>query len=336
MTVDRTPRIGLLWRREWDPPSGARPRLQGVFDAFSDLGVAAEPVVYSDDAVDAVREQLVALDGVLVWVNPIEQGLDRSLLDPLLREVAAGGVFVSAHPDVILRMGTKEVLVDTRELGWSADARIHRSAAELRVRLEHLDGPIVLKQHRGMGGGGVWKVEPGEGGALLAQHAAGDAGPESVALDDFLAICEPYLAGGRPMVEQAYQRRLPEGMIRAYHCHDAVVGWTHQYPSGLLPPGVEPAGRGKVWDRPDDPRYAVLRERLEGEWLPAMQRVLALGRERLPVIWDADFLHGEGEDEWVLCEINVSSTFGFPDFAMPAVARATLDRVAAGREPGGA
>jgi len=49
---------------------------------------------------------------VLVWVNPIEQGLDRSRLDPLLRDVAATGVFVSAHPDVILRMGTKEVLVD--------------------------------------------------------------------------------------------------------------------------------------------------------------------------------------------------------------------------------
>ena len=51
---------------------------------------------------------------MLVWVNPIEQGLDRSKLDPLLREVADAGVWVSAHPDVILRMGTKEVLFDTR------------------------------------------------------------------------------------------------------------------------------------------------------------------------------------------------------------------------------
>ena len=58
-------------------------------------------MIYSDGAIDAVREQLLGLDGVLVWVNPIEQGLDRSPLDPLLREVAEAGVWVSAHPDVI-------------------------------------------------------------------------------------------------------------------------------------------------------------------------------------------------------------------------------------------
>jgi hypothetical protein len=39
---------------------------------------------------------------VLVWVNPIHEGRNRALLDALLREVAARGVWVSAHPDVIL------------------------------------------------------------------------------------------------------------------------------------------------------------------------------------------------------------------------------------------
>src|SRR5258708_291726 len=127
------PRVGLLWRREWDPPSADPPKLHGVFAAFSELGVAAEPVVYSDDAVDAVRDQLLGLDGVLVWVNPIEQGLDRSLLDPLLREVADAGVFVSAHPDVILRMGTKEVLVDTRSMSWGTDTHLYPSFDAFRA-----------------------------------------------------------------------------------------------------------------------------------------------------------------------------------------------------------
>src|SRR6185295_18882577 len=113
------------------------------------------------DRVDAVREQLLGLDGVLVWVNPIEQGRDRSLLDPLLREAADAGVWVSAHPDVILRMATKQVLVDTATLGWGSDTRLYRSAAELREQLPArlAGGPRVLKQHRGMGGQGVWKVE---------------------------------------------------------------------------------------------------------------------------------------------------------------------------------
>ena len=51
------------------------------------------------------------VDAVLVWFNPDEGGRDRSMLDAMLREIAKAGVFVSAHPDVILKLGTKEVLV---------------------------------------------------------------------------------------------------------------------------------------------------------------------------------------------------------------------------------
>src|SRR4051794_37940281 len=117
--------IGLLWRSEWDPvPTGAveveRTKLREVFAAFAELGLPTEAVVYSDDRVAEVREQLLRLDGVLVWVNPIEHGLDRSRLDPMLREVAEAGVFVSAHPDVILELATKKVLWDTRKLSWSS------------------------------------------------------------------------------------------------------------------------------------------------------------------------------------------------------------------------
>lgn len=59
-----------------------------------------------------------------------------------------------------------------------------------------------------------------------------------------------------------------------------------------------------------------------------LQRIASVETRALPVIWDIDFLYGPktaaGEDTFVLCEINASSTFAFPDFAMPAVARAAL------------
>src|SRR5262245_13643221 len=81
---------------------GATPaasRFKAVFAALADVRVDAEPVVYEDDVLDAVRTQLARLDGVLVWVNPIHEGRNRAILDTLLREVAAHGVWVSAHPD---------------------------------------------------------------------------------------------------------------------------------------------------------------------------------------------------------------------------------------------
>jgi hypothetical protein len=271
-----------LWRAEWDPPDPANPlartcKLRGVFAAFEGLGVHAEPVVYSDDAVDALRDQLLALDGALVWVNPIEQGKDRARLDRLLQDVANAGVFVRAHPMVIMKMGTKEVLVDTKALGWSTDTQLYRAFDDLRERLPSRlreRGPLVLKQRRGMGGEGVWKVEldGASGGAtLVVQHAAGAAVPERISIDGFLERCRAYFA------------------------------------------------------------YATLRTRLESEWVPQMQKVLDIDTVSLPVIWDADFLYGEqteAEDEtYVLCEINVSSTFAFPEFAMPAVAKAAIERV---------
>jgi hypothetical protein len=338
------PRVGLLWRREWDPPGENGPnvetcRLHGVFAAFSELGVEAEPVVYSDESVDSVREQLLRLDGVLVWVNPIEKGLDRSRLDPLLREVAASGVFVSAHPDVILRLGTKEVLVDTRSMSCGTDTHVYRTWPEFRQTFpERLAarGPLVLKQHRGMGGEGVWKVERLERETVIAQHAADGAQPERVALADFVARCEPYFSGTGLLVEQPYQERLPEGMIRAYLTHDRVVGFTHQHPRGLLPPNVDAPPSAKVFEPPTEPAYRVLRLRIETEWVPELRRILGLQTAQLPVIWDLDFLYGprtdDGEDTYVLCEINASSTFAFPEFAMPGVARATVERARVDRE----
>jgi hypothetical protein len=328
-------RVGLLWRAEWDPPApgaaiASASKLRGMFDAFAAIGVAAEPVVYSDDAAAAVRDQLLGLDAVLVWVNPIEQGLDRSTLDPLLLEAAEAGVSVSAHPDVIMAMGTKDVLVATRSMSWGTDTRVYRSLDELRrelpVRLEP-GSPLVLKQRRGMGGGGVWKVEASGSGSVLVQHAAEAAPPELTPLDEFLDRCGPYFDGGGLMVEQPFQQRLVDGMIRAYLTHDRVVGFTHQYPRGLLPPGVEPGPSGKVFEQPDEPRYRDLRERLEREWVPELQRILGLETASLPVIWDADFFFGPEPGTYVLCEINVSSTFAFPEFAMPGVAAATVERV---------
>jgi hypothetical protein len=327
-------RVGLLWRAEWDPvdPCALDVRtckLRGMFAAFSALGVNAEPVVFSDEAIARVRAQLLDLDGVLVWVNPIEQGRDRSKLDPLLREVADAGVWVSAHPDVIMKMGTKEVLVDTQHVSWGSETHIYRSAAELEQRLPArlaAGGPLVLKQHRGMGGDGVWKVELADANTVLVQHAAAGSVPETLALRDFVRRCERYFAGNGLMVEQPFQPRLAEGMIRAYLTHDKVVGFTHQYPRGLMPPGADDRPTAKLFEPASEPSYGDLRTRLESEWVPQLQEILDIETHSLPVIWDADFLFGP-KDTHVLCEINVSSTFAFPEFAMPTVAQAAISRI---------
>jgi hypothetical protein len=166
---------------------------------------------------------------------------------------------------------------------------------------------------------------------VLVQHATKDGVPESLGLDDFVKRCEPYFEGPGLMVEQPFQPRLAEGLIRAYLTHDKVVGFVHQYPRGLLPPDAAPAPTAKRFQPASKPAYGDLRARLESEWIPELRQILRLDTHSLPVIWDADFLYGpktpSGDDTHVLCEINVSSTFAFPEFAMPTVAQAALSRI---------
>jgi hypothetical protein len=184
-----------------------------------------------------------------------------------------------------------------------------------------------------MGGQGVWKVEldGASGTTLVVQHAAGAAVPERISIDAFLERCRPYFADSGLMIDQPYQSRLGDGMIRAYLVQDRVVGFTHQFPRGLLPPDSSTGPSGKIFEPASAPAYATLRTRLESEWVPQMQELLEIDTRSLPVIWDADFLYGEktdaGEETYVLCEINVSSTFAFPEFAMAAVAKAAIERI---------
>ena len=115
--------IAILWRGDRTTRRQATPhnnRFHRIFAELARLGLRAEPAVYDETFADEVRAQLLRADGVLVWVNPLQDGKTRYYLDAMLREVAAHGPWVSAHPDTILKMGTKEVLVRTRHLGWGA------------------------------------------------------------------------------------------------------------------------------------------------------------------------------------------------------------------------
>lgn len=337
-------KIAILWRGDAAARRAATPsnnRFHRIFEELSALGIAAEPAVYDEDFADEVRAQLLTADGVLVWVDPIHQGKTREALDPLLREVAQSGPWVSAHPDIILKMGVKEVLHRTRHLGWGGDTHLYRSAAEFAAEFPprlRRSGARVLKQNRGNGGQGVWKVEllAGDSERVLVLHAQRGSLPEQLPLGAFMTRCEPYFGWGGCIVDQSFQPRLPEGMIRCYMGAGKVVGFGHQLVKALLPapaegpdsPAAQPGPR--IMHGPEAPPFQELRANMENLWTPQMMALLQIDTASLPIIWDADFLYGprtgSGEDSYVLCEINVSSCFAIPDEAPSAIARLVWDR----------
>jgi hypothetical protein len=309
-----------------------------VFAALTDIGIDAEQVVYEDDVLGAARAQLLTCDGVLVWVNPIHEGRNRVTLDALLCEVAGEGVWVSAHPDVILKMGTKEVLYRTRTMSWGCDTALYRTAEVMRAELPSrlAAGPRVIKRNRGNGGQGVWKVERSRNEKMVRVLDATKDVSEDMLLDEFLEHCAEYFEDGC-VVDQPFQARLSEGVVRCYMAGDRCAGFGHQKVKALVEAPAARAEAGpRVYTSNADPRFQRLRGLMENEWIPQMTSLLDINRSDLPMIWDADFMLGprgvDGAESYVLGEINVSSVFPIPDEAPAEIARRVAERLQADAE----
>jgi hypothetical protein len=342
MSSMQSGRVAILWRGDRTTRAAATPhnnRYHRIFEELAALGIRAEPAVYADDMIDEVRQQLMTVDGVLVWVNPLDDGLTRHKLDPMLREVASIGPWVSTHPDVILKMGVKEVLHRTKHLGWGSDMQLYRTVEDFRDRFPAVlaaNGARVLKQNRGNAGQGIWKVERLDRSLITVLEARSGSIPEELALDTFMARCEQYFAADGCIVDQPFQPRLPDGMIRCYMGADKVAGFGHQLIKALIPPPPEAPdssaakSRPRIMHGPDAPAFDALRVKMENEWTPQLMRTLDIDAGSLPIIWDADFLYGPrtaaGEDTYVLCEINVSCVFAIPDEAPATIARLAWKR----------
>lgn len=363
MTHNDRGRIAIVYPGDYGDRANATAennRFADLFRAFAAAGLHAEPAVYHDDFCAEVRDQLMRLDVVLVWVNPIQDGRNRAILDSMLREVAAAGIFVSAHPEIILKLGTKEVLYRTGDIGWGCDTHLYdtmdQMCRELPVRLA--DGRArVLKQYRGNGGIGVWKVQlpistftaaergiaapPRPEASVRVRHAKRGCSEEEITLGEFLGRCEEYFLADGGMIDQKYQERLPEGMIRCYLVHERVAGFGHQAINALFPapsgaPATEAPQPGRrLYHPPTKPEFQTLKHKLEHEWVPAVQQLLEIDTGSLPILWDCDFLLGpkeeNGEDSYVLCEINVSSVAPYPESAVPYIVDATAARMQAAR-----
>ena len=51
--------------------------------------------------------------------------------------------------------------------------------------------------------------------------------------------CEAYFTADGCIVDQPFQARLTDGMIRCYMCADKAVGFGHQLVKALIPPPTE-------------------------------------------------------------------------------------------------
>jgi hypothetical protein len=331
--------IGLVWYGEKDANDLASGRFAKAAEALFQTGLNPVGITYQDTRHEEVLEEICRMDAIQVWVNPIESGHDRSRLDQVLRQAAMRDVLVHTHPDTILKMGTKRVLLDTKDMDWGSEVHEYRTLNQLRDELPTRlsSGPRVLKQMRGHSGGGIWKVEHSEQpGTFKLRHAQRGCVQEVVSLETILSTMQPYFEGGCSMIEQAYQSRLSEGITRIYMVKDRIGGFGHQQINALFPvlegnsPEDAPSPGPRLYYPPGEPRFQRVGDKMTGVWLDQLKACLALPYSELPLLWDADLMLGpkdeDGTDTYVLCEINVSSVSPYPEWANPIIAE-TLEQI---------
>ena len=332
-----TPTIGIvLYGTDAQPRNAAtEDKYRLLVEKMVERRWEVRTLSYHDSWRTALHREARACDAVLVWINPTEPQLDRSALDTFLRELAGDGVLVSAHPDAILHFGTKDVLVEAQALGWSVDAVAHRSMADFCERFPasvRRDGARVLKQYRGHSGQGVWKVSALPSDRFEIKSASRGEPTHEVKVDALCGFFEAEVfASGSHLVDQRWVTTMDRGMVRAYLCGTMVAGFGYQEIVALYP-----VATGDDFTRRQPSRryyytqncflFQRLRQRLEKEWIPALQKLLAVRAEELPLLWDVDFFLGDPPDsEFILCEINASCVSPFPESAIaPMIAE--LDR----------
>jgi len=308
--------------------------------AFSSQRFEVKSVLYNDESAGRLANELPSFDAVLVWVNPIEQGNDRKKLDSLLADVSGKGCFVTAHPEVILKMGTKDVLYKTRHMDWGADTKIYSDYEDFTKRFHEslqASGIRVLKQNRGNGGNGVYKIIYGSSGnEVTVIHAKGYE-KRTLSLNNFYKEFGAFFSDNGMLIDQEWNKNMVNGMVRCYLSGTKVAGFGYQEINALYELVNE---QNKTYVPPGKRYYFTencglfndLKEIMEIAWVPQLQNDLSLTDEVMPVIWDADFFINKVNSEtavgkYTLCEINVSCVSPFPPGAVKFIVDEVKTRI---------
>ncbi len=316
-------------------------KYKGLATAFTEKGFRVDSVIYNDLLAEKLAIELLPYDAILVWVNPIEQGNDRRKLDALLLALSDKGCFVSAHPEVILKIGTKDILYKTKGLAFGGDTKLYDSFDDFRANFPDIKQPFglrILKQYRGNGGNGVFKVDTSaiDQNKISITHAKGDVGERQLTIADFFEEMKMYFQNKGMLIDQAWNPNIINGMVRCYLTGAKVNGFGYQEINALYPTtnNMPKKPSKRFYFTEDCGLFQDLRTTMETKWVPQLQELTSIKTDMMPVIWDADFfvntINTENvHEKYTLCEINASCVSPFPESAIPFIVEDVSNRIGA-------
>ena len=302
---------------------------KGLAESLSESGFHVESVLYHYSKAKQLEKELERFTAVLSWVNPkerMERGSDNLNLDDILFNISKKGVYVSTHPEIILKIGTKRVLYSTHNMDWGGDIELYSDSEDFEKRfIKSLDKSSVriLKQYRGESGRGIFKVYLKDFDTVSVIHAASSNEEQIFSRDEFHDEFKKYFEDDGLLVNQPWVQGITNGMVRCYLTGTKVSGFGYQESVALCPQSDDPKD-SKI--RPTSRRFYFsedcglfqdLRKIMEGKWIPQLQEIHSISDESMPLLWDIDLFINDvnatqTERKYTLCEINVSCVSPFP------------------------
>ena len=319
---------------------------KGLAESLSESGFHVESVLYHHSRAKQLENDLERFTAALSWVNPkerLERGSDNLNLDDILLSISKKGVYVSTHPEIILKIGTKRVLYSTRNMDWGGDIDLYSDYEDFEKRfINSLDRSSVriLKQYRGESGRGIFKVrfKDFENKTVSVIHAASSNEEQIFTKDEFHDEFRKYFEDGGLLVNQQWAQGITNGMVRCYLTGTKVSGFGYQESVALCPRSNDPE-ESKI--RPTSRRFYFsedcglfqdLRKIMEEKWIPQLQQIHSISDESMPLLWDIDLFINDvnsqcPEKKYTLCEINVSCVSPFPPSCAAYMARALKEKL---------
>ena len=319
---------------------GHRPDTIPICNEIIKLGWGSLPIYYSDSTYEKVKTFLSQpfIQGVIIRINPGNvRGVTNKKWVELVNSISNIGVRVMTPPDVMKKMGAKDVLGKIGHLNCGLkDTEVYYTINEWISNFpKTLTKKRVVKQNRGSSGEGIWVVnlvDPEStitNSSLLEIQEAVDNHIEIITLGEFLTFCYKYLEGDDGLiVNQRFCSRITEGEIRLNMIGNKVEAIVHKKPVHGGISATLSSGAQYTQYKPYEPNFSKLITQWQDDKTNIMK---ALGLEDipLPLIWTADFIYGDDNDTFIIGEINCSCVgIGTQLKIMaPKVAKSAIDSV---------
>jgi len=246
------------------------------------------------------------------------------------------------HPDVASRLGAKDALVKIKHMkSGLVDTEVYYDAETFKAgfRKSIAFQPRVIKQNRGSQGEGIWICKLKDESAYnesygksivsldteLVLTEANDNHIENHTVEEFLEWCingrtpaaghwtskgngkyfEGGVEAGAMLVDQRFLPRIVEGEIRCLMVGPKLVELVHKKPKeGGLSATLQ---SGAIYTKysPEDPKFSSLVKNFEKD-IPNLMSAFGFFGQPLPLIWTADYILGDGDDQFHIGEINCS------------------------------